>query len=382
MSGQRTGVGIVGAGFISAEYLTTLSAAPDLDIRFVADREPDRAKVRAEEAGAPAYGSYPELLNDPSVEVVVNLTVPQAHAEVTRQALESGRHVYSEKPLVLSASEGRRLLDLADTLGLRLACAPDTLLGTGMQTALRTIRSGAIGTPRSAFAVYQYGGPDLWHPQPDFLFQPGGGPLLDVGPYHLSALVQIFGPIARVSAVAKRGAATRVIAKGPRAGQEFPVDVQTHLAALYEFADGGMADVILSFDSPILRMALEVSGSRGALRLPDPNAFSGDSELFLFNGTSTMVPATPTGGPARGTGVVDLVRCLRAGVPERSSGALASHVLDAMIATEEAGRSGRPVPVLSRVEPAPLLPDGWAVTEPAPETTQDRPGLVDPQSMA
>ena len=364
MSRRRTGVGIVGVGVISAEYVRTLQAAPDVEVRFMAARQADRARARAEELGVPAFGTYDELLRDPSIEVVVNLTVPQVHAEITEQALDSGRHVYSEKPLALAASDGRRLVDLAASRGLRLGCAPDTFQGAALQTALRTIRSGEIGTPRSAFANFQYGGPNLWHPNPEFLFQPGGGPLLDIGPYYLTALVQVFGAVARVNAQAIAGAANRAIVEGPRAGETFAVAVATHVAALYEFDNGGVATLVLSFDSPISRIALEVTGTEGALRLPDPNQFTGDSELFAPNGTSRVVTASGPGGPARGTGVVDLVRSLHTGAPERASAALASHVLDVMSATEEASRTKQSVLVSSRVEPAPLLPDGWTVTDP------------------
>jgi predicted dehydrogenase len=168
--------------------------------------------------------------------------------------------------------------------------------------------------------------------------------------------------VTRVSAQAIAGSATRVIVEGPRAGEAFAVEVPTHVAALYEFEHGGVATVVLSFDSPINRVALEVTGTDGALRLPDPNQFTGDSERFASNGTSEVLAASGPGGLGRGTGVVDLVRSLRTGTPERASAALACHVLDVMVATEEAARSGQPVQVPSRVQPAPLLPDGWTVT--------------------
>jgi predicted dehydrogenase len=181
----------------------------------------------------------------------------------------------------------------------------------------------------------------------------------------LTALVQVFGSVARVNAQAIAGATTRVIAEGPRAGHTFAVDVPTHVAALYEFDNGGVANVVLSFDSPISRVALEDTGTQGALRLPDPNQFTGDSDLFAPNGTQHVVTASGPGGPARGTGVVDLVRSLHASVPERASAVLAQHVLDVMLATEEASRTKQSVLVSSRVEPAPLLPDAWAVTDPS-----------------
>ena len=361
MSANKTGIGIVGAGVVSAQYLTTVTEAADLEVRFIADLDPERARARAEEFGVAGSGGYEQLLTDPSIEVVVNLTVPQVHAEVTRQALKAGRHVWSEKPLALDGSEAGELMALAAANNVRLACAPDTFLGFGLQRALRLVRDGEIGTPRSALGCFQYGGPNLWHPNPEFLFRSGGGPLLDMGPYYLTALVQVFGAICRVSAQAVMGSATRTIFKGPRAGETFAVEVPTHVMALYEFVGGGVANVILSFDTPIRRTALEVAGTRGSLRLPDPNQFTGDSEVFALDGTSRIVPAADTGGPGRGTGVVDLVRAARAGLAERAAGTLACHVLDALRATQEAADTGLAVDLATRVEPAPLLPDGWTI---------------------
>ena len=356
------GIGIVGPGVISPQYLRTLVAAPDVDVRFVGGRDGAKARARAEEFGVPRSGSVAELLADDTVELVVNLTVPEVHTEVTLQALEAGRHVWSEKPLALTGADGRAVLETAEARGLRVGCAPDTFLGSGLQTALGLVRAGRIGTPRSAFANFQYGGPNLWHPSPEFLFRPGGGPLLDMGPYYLTALVQVFGAVVRVSAQAVQGSATRTIGKGPRAGEVFPVEVPTHVTALYEFTGGAVADVILSFDSAIRRVALEVSGTDGALRFPDPNGFDGDSELFAADGTSVVVPPTAPGGPGRGTGVVDLVRAIREGRPERASAQLAQHVLDVMLATERAAATATSVTVPSTVAPAWLLPEDWSLT--------------------
>ncbi|WP_407343677.1 Gfo/Idh/MocA family protein [Pengzhenrongella phosphoraccumulans] len=361
MTPTRAGIGIVGAGDISGQYLAMLTAAPDVEVRYVASRDAARARSKADEFGVAGSGSYDEMLRDDAIDVVVNLTVPQVHRELTARALEAGKHVWSEKPLALTGADGRELLDLAQARGVRLGCAPDTFLGTGLQSALQIVRSGQIGTPRSAFANFQYGGPNLWHPNPEFLFTHGGGPLLDMGPYYLTALVQVFGSVRRVSATAIQGTATRVVQTGPRAGQSFGVDVPTHVTALYEFVDGGVADVILSFDTPIMRVALEVTGTAGALRLPDPNQFGGDSEVFAPDGTSQVLAPIAPGGSGRGAGVVDLVRAVRAGVPERASGALAYHVLEAMLATQEAARTGQPADVVSRVQAVPLLPAGWGV---------------------
>jgi predicted dehydrogenase len=353
-------VGVVGAGVISEEYLRTLTAAPDVVVRFVADRDPERAHLRAAQFGVPGWGTVEQLLADPTVELVVNLTVPQAHHAISRAALERGRHVWSEKPLATTADDARDLVDLAARTGLRLGCAPDTFLGSGLQTGLAAIRDGRIGTPRTAFAAFQYAGPDTWHPDPEFLFATGGGPVLDVGPYHLTALVQVFGPLERVTARGRISRPRRTVLTGPRVGTEFDVEVPTHVTALYEFAGGGLADVVLSFDTPVLRMALEIAGTDGGLRMVDPNTFTGDSELLAVDGTAEPLPGDGPGGSGRGSGVVDIARSILAGEPHRASGALALHVLDGLLATEESVRTGRTVEVPGRPETAALLPAGWA----------------------
>lgn len=357
-SSRPARVGIVGAGYISTEYLRTLNSSTDVQVCFVADRHVERAGARAEEFGIPASGSYEVMLADPEVDIVVNLTVPQAHAAVTRQALEAGKHVYSEKPLALTLEDGRHLLELAESRGLRLACAPDTFLGQGLQTALRAVRARIVGEPRAVFLNFQYGGPDLWHPNPEFLFQEGAGPLLDMGPYYLTLAVQIFGPVSRVVAQASTGSSTRTIRTGPRAGRKFPVQVPTHVAALLEFATGATAQAVFSFDNPITRMAVEIVGSDGALTPPDPNQFTGESRVFSRDGTSSVIDPSGPGASARGGGVIDLVQALRSGERERADAHLALHVLEVMLATAEAARTGKAVAIGSRVLPAPLLPEG------------------------
>lgn len=358
--GDVLGVGILGPGNISDQYLTTLTAAPDVEVRFIAGRRPDAARDKAAQYGVRDSGSYQQMLTDSAVDLVVNLTTPQAHAQTTWAALQAGKHVWLEKPLATTLDDARALVDLAALRGLRLGCAPDTILGKGLQTAFGAIRAGVIGEPTSAFAVVQYGGPDQWHPSPEFLFAHGAGPVLDVGPYYVTALVEAFGPIARVTARGVRTHETRTVMSGPKAGTQFPVEVPSHVNALYEFANGGLANVILSFDVPIQRVALEIGGTDAALRLPDPNQFDGDSELFARDGSSTPVPLGQTGGDGRGAGVVDIARSLRAGVPHRASADLALHVLEALLATEESIRSWTPIEVTSRVAPAPLLPQGWS----------------------
>ncbi|SDH12130.1 Predicted dehydrogenase [Leifsonia sp. 98AMF] len=357
MSGGRVGVGVIGAGVISNQYLENLTVFPDLDVRFVADIDLERAKTQADKYGVPGSGTVEELLADDDIEIVVNLTIPKVHVEVALQALAAGKNVWSEKPFALDRASGRELLEAAHAAGLRVATAPDTFLGSGIQSARRLIENGDIGAPLTALTLMQSPGPESWHPNPDFLFQEGAGPLFDIGPYYLTALVQIFGPVARVSASASRARETRVIGSGPRAGEEFAVTVPTHVSALYEFESGQTAQAVFSFDSKLGRTQFEVAGVDGTLVVPDPNTFEGELLVHGGDGIET-VPSTGT-TDSRGIGVVELARAIRAGVPERASGEQAYHVLDIMVSTIEAGESRTPVEVESTVDVAPALPEDW-----------------------
>lgn len=360
---HRLGVGILGPGNISGQYLETLEAAPDVEVRFIAARRPDAAAQCAARYGVPRWGSLDAMLADDSVELVVNLTTPQAHAETTRRLLECGRHVWSEKPLGVTLTEAQELLALADRVGVRLGCAPDTILGKGLQTALGQLRAGRIGAPTSAFACLQYGGPDLWHPNPAFLFAHGAGPVLDVGPYYVTALVQALGPVARVTARGLRTHDSRVVVAGPRAGERFPVEVDTHVSAILEFAQGAMATVIMSFDVPIERAQLEIGGTDGALAFPDPNRFDGDTIVHTVRDEGEVVAPGITGGDGRGSGVVDMARSIRSGTPHRADGRLALHVLEVVLAIESAAREKETVEVHSTVTPMEMLPEGWTTSE-------------------
>jgi predicted dehydrogenase len=352
-------VGVVGAGTISDTYLKNLTSFPDLDVRMVADLDTGRAAAQAAKHGVPAAGTAGELLDDPAIELVVNLTIPAAHVDVGLAALEAGKHVWAEKPLALDRPSARKLLDRARELDLRVASAPDTVLGAGLQTARRAIDAGRIGEPRTALALFQSPGPESWHPAPEFLFQAGGGPLLDMGPYYLTALVHLLGPILRVTATGGRARETRVIGSGPRAGTEFPVTVPTTVTALLEFTRGGSAQLVLTFDSALPRTTLEIAGTLGTAVLPDPNRFDGPTVLHALAGGEPEELAPQGHAASRGTGVLDLARAIRAGVPERASGALAFHVLDAMQSIEESIADRRPVLVQSAAEPPPTLPIDW-----------------------
>jgi predicted dehydrogenase len=359
VTGGPVGVGIIGAGVISGTYLENLTSFPDVRVVRVADLDTGRAAARAAEHGVPRSGTVAELLADPDVELVVNLTVPAAHAEVGLAALEAGKHVWTEKPLALDRQTGRKLLDRAREQNLRVAGAPDTVLGAALQTARQAVDAGRIGRPLTALALFQVPGPERWHPAPEFYFQPGGGPLLDMGPYYLTALVHLLGPVRRVTGAGGRAHDTRVVGSGPRAGTEFPVSVPTTVTALVEF-ERASAQLVLSFDSALKRTGLlELTGALGTAVLPDPNRFDEPTRLHLLD-RDEPEELTPQGHAAsRGTGALELARAIRAGVPERASGELAYHVLDAMLAIDESMTRGQSVEVASTVDVPPLLPAGW-----------------------
>ena len=363
MSGSGpVGVGVIGAGTISEQYLPNMLGFPDLDVRFVADLLPEVARRRADQFGVPASGSVEEALAREDVELVVNLTVPVAHAAVAAAALAAGKHVWNEKPIATDLPSAEALVAQAEAAGLRLGTAPDTVLGPGLQTVRRLIDSGAIGTPQTASAVIQYPGPHRWHPNPDFLYQPGAGPLFDMGPYYLTALTEAFGPIARVAARGATAGPTRIIGSGPRAGEEIPVAVPTYVAALYEFQHGGVAQATLSFDSPLQRMGVvEIAGTEATVVAPDPNRFTGEVWIWRDGTEREAVPVTGVEG-GRGIGAVDMARAIRGDGEHRATGRRGLHVLDAMLATAASIASAEFVPVQSRFEPSSALPEDWDPT--------------------
>lgn len=367
VQGGPVHVGVIGAGVISQQYLENLTQAADVRVVMVADLDVDRAAARAAEYGVPASGSVADLLARDDIEIVVNLTIPAAHVPVALDALAAGKHVWSEKPFALDLTSGQALLDEAHRAGLRVACAPDTVLGAGIQTGRRLIEAGVIGEPLTALTLFQVSGPETWHPSPEFLYARGGGPLFDMGPYYLSTLVQLLGPAARVVARGSQARASRVIGSGPRAGAVFPVEVPTHVAALIDFESGTIAQSTFSFQSSRPRVGIvEIAGTEGTLSLPDPNMFEGELRIWRDGmweeSDAEVVPATGSTF-SRGAGVVELARAIRAGRPERASGEFAFHVLDLMVSIQgSAENDGAAVDIASTVTVPPALPEDWDPT--------------------
>lgn len=366
----RVGIGFIGAGMISEQYLTNLTTFPDVEVVRIGDIDTERAAASAAKWGIPASGTGDEVLTDPDVEIVVNLTLPATHVEVSTAALRAGKHVWSEKPIGVDRESAAGLVALADELGLRLGIAPDTVLGTGWQTAKRAIEAGAIGTPLTAVTSFQWQGPDVFHPNASFLYAKGAGPLFDMGPYYFTALVHLLGPVASVVATGSRSRDTRQLVVGPNAGQEFPVEVPTHLSVLTSFEQGGNAQSLLSFDTPLFRHGVfEVNGTEGTIVLPDPNTFGGGHPIRIARplGTDVSFPIEqewetlsdeePTVG--RGLGVLDMARAIRGGGPHIATGEVGYHVLDTMVAVEESVARRVFVEVASTVAPIASLPEDF-----------------------
>jgi predicted dehydrogenase len=354
------GVAVVGCGNISNQYLKNLTKFPDVKVLFCADIDVERAKSQASAYDVPESGTVLQALDHPGVQLVVNLTIPVAHVEVANAAIEAGKHVWNEKPLALDVDAGRALLTAAREKGVRVGCAPDTVLGAGLQSAKRLISSGLIGTPLSALTLLQGPGPQTWHPDPEFLFRAGAGPLFDLGPYYLSTMAMLFGPANRVAAIGRKARGMRVIGSGPRAGTGFAVDVPTHVAVLAEYASGQAASLLFSWDSPMSRHGfVEITGSEATLAVPDPNGFSGDLRVRRAGDKEwTVIPSRgATGG--RGIGVVDMVRAIRCREPHRASAEIALHVLEMMVAIERSAAGARFEPVASGFEAPDTLDAEW-----------------------
>jgi len=359
-------VGIVGVGNISQQYFAELPSLPNLTLVAVADLDLERAEEVAREQGVEAM-TVDALLADPRIDVVLNLTIPAAHSEVALRALAAGKHVYGEKPLALSTADAAPVLALAAERGLRVGSAPDTVLGTGIQTVRALLDDGSIGTAVGAAVAWSSPGHELWHPAPAFYYQPGGGPLFDMGPYYLTSLVTFFGPVVRVSGAVGRSERLRTVATGPLAGTPIPVDVDTHITAILEHGNGVISTVTVSFEVWESRVPLfEVYGTDGTIAVPDPNQFS-DTVSIATSADRTWreVPARAGYRDAgRGVGLADLARAIETERPHRASGALAFHVLEIMESIVRAGTAHEVVTLRSSVErPEPVArddrPESW-----------------------
>ena len=358
--GKPHGIAIVGLGVISRAYLETIAQHPAIRIVAVADLDAARADAVAAELGAEAL-TVADAIAHPEVETVLNLTIPAAHAEVALAAIAAGKDVFGEKPLTATLAEAVEVMAAAQTAGTRVGSAPDTVLGTGIQTARASIDDGLIGRPVAASAVMVTAGHELWHPNPDFYYREGGGPLFDMGPYYITALVHLLGPIRSVTGASSRPQDHRVIRTGPRAGESIPVFVDTHVTGVLEHVSGALSTITMSFDSTdTVASPIEVHGTEGTLAVGDPNTFDGPTSLRRVNdvGFHLLDPLAGYVDGARGIGLLDQIRTPHRATA-RANGELALHVLDVMESLQRAATEGRRVETTTdadRPAPVPLTP--------------------------
>ena len=356
---KPVGIGVIGCGNISAAYLAAARRFPILEVIALADANPASAEARAAEFGLAAC-PVDTLLADPAVEIVLNLTVPRAHVDVGLKAIAAGKHVHSEKPLGVNIAEARRLIEAAAARGLRLGCAPDTFFGGAHQTARREIDEGRIGRPVGGSAFFMCPGHERWHPNPGFYYLTGGGPMLDMGPYYLTDLVNLLGPVASVTGAATRTRSERVVTSAPLAGTRVPVEVATHVTGTLMFASGAAVSMTMSFDVSRHRHGpIELYGETGSLVVPDPNHFGGKVEFATASEDWREIPIQGpyADGNYRIVGLADMAHAIRSGRPHRASGEIAFHVLEAMEAFQTSAETGMAVAISTRPQrPAPLPP--------------------------
>lgn len=356
-------IGIIGCGYISSIYMENIPSFNHLSLVACADLDLERARSQAEQFGIPKVGTVQELLSDPEINLVINLTLPKVHAEVSLQILEAGKHVYVEKPLAISLQEAKLVLDKAQEKGLLVGSAPDTFLGAGIQTALQLIENGDIGVPIGASAFVIGRGHEHWHPNPAFYYEEGGGPLFDMGPYYLTALIALLGPIDRIAGSARISYPERTVLSEPNAGQKIEVLTETHIAGTIDFASGAIGTLTSSFDAfgGSTLPPIEIYGSQGTLLVPDPNTFGGPVRLRKKDQEDfTDIPLVSSfQGNERGIGVADMAHAILNGKAHRANGELAYHVLEAMHGFLNSSRDS----AYYRMESSCVRPEAFSISE-------------------
>ena len=358
---QHLRVGVIGCGVISGIYFQNLDKFEAVEVVACADLNPAMSQGVAEKYPGIQAMSTEELLADPSVDIVLNLTQPKFHHEVMKAGIAAGKHVYGEKPLSVEFEESVELMKLAEKAGVRVGCAPDTFLGAGIQTCRELIDQGSIGEPIAATAFFTSHGVESWHPSPGFYYERGGGPMLDMGPYYLTALVNLLGPAKSVSGSARISFPERTITSEPLNGTTIEVETPTHISGTVDFATGAIATVLTTFDTWGAKLPfIEIYGSEGSISVPNPNNFGDPVQILTREkGEWEDVPISrPFAENSRGLGIVDMAAGISSGEPHRASGALASHVLEILHAFGKSSDSGRRVELTTTCDrPAPLPVD-------------------------
>ncbi len=361
---RRMKVGVVGAGVISDIYLKTCTETFQhiLEIAAIADSVEELAKKRAAEYGIPKVCTLDEMLADSEIDIVLNLTSPAAHAPINLKALHAGKHVYTEKPFALSEADADEVLALAKAKGLYVGCAPDTMLGAGVQTCIKLIQDGWIGRPYAANAVIIMGNSSGgMHPNFRNFLKLGGDPLFDMGPYYLTAMLMMLGPVRRVSGSAQQLNREITIAnpKSPAYGQTVPVEAPTNISATLDFHSGAVGSFQAAKESFGYLPRMEIFGTEGNLTVPDPNFFSGPIKLQTANGETKEIPFSHGFAEnSRGIGVADMAYAIQSGRPNRANGDIARHLLEVSFAIFESSKTEKHVHLKTTFDPIEPLPLG------------------------
>lgn len=336
-------VGVVGCGNVSSRYLANLAGHPEVTVVACADVDVSRARSLAAAHAVPEFGSVDDVLASTGIDLVLNLTPPRAHAELTMRALEHDKHVYTEKPLATTLADGHRIVQLAQRHSMQVGTAPDTFLGAGPQTCARLIASGAIGTPISVAASMMNAGPERFHPEPEFLYKEGAGPLFDIGPYYVTVLTALLGSIVRVASVGTSPRSERLVLTGPRTGTRFPVETLTHVNTLLEFANGVLGTMVTSFDVVATRTPqVEVHGTEGTIVAPHANSWGGPVLVKSSRSTefTEVLGANGAGDGFMGMGLVEMAQAILAGRPPLASATRGLHVLEVLTAISSSALAG------------------------------------------
>lgn len=360
---ERVKIGVIGCGKISGAYFGMARNFPVVEVAACADLNLDAAKAAAAEYGVPKACSVDELLADKSIQIVINLTIPKAHVPIGLRCVEAGKHSYAEKPLGVNVAEGRQLLDAAKAKGLRVGCAPDTFMGAGVQTARKVIEDGLIGRPH-AFTAFMMGrGHEHWHPSPEFYYEVGGGPMFDMGPYYLTALLNLLGPVKRISGMANIAFPERTITSQPKAGKKIKVETPDHVTGLMEFQSGVVGTIIQSFAAPGAdyngQHPIVIFGDKGTLRVGDPNSFDGKIAFARWGSNDWQdVPLSFVTDYGRSIGAADMAYAITSGRPHRASAEQAMTVLELMQGFLDSSTSGKTIEPVTKFEKPKAMPAG------------------------
>ncbi len=356
-------VGVIGCGMVAKSYLNTLQKFSHIELGACADLMPERAQQIAAEYQFKRSCSPGELLKGDDCDMVLNLTIPAAHCEVNLAILEAGKHVYSEKPLGIKLREAEQVLAKAKEKGLRVGCAPDTFLAGGHQHSRQLVEAGTIGRPLAAFGTVCGHGPDAYHANPHFFYEEGAGPMLDQGVYVITALLPLFGRVKTVSARAQIGITDRTVLSEPRFGEKIDVQTPTHLVCALEYADGGMANLMISWEIWASRLPfMEIYGTDGTIRLPHWNSYEDNFEVYTKTekggSWATIQTQRPyVGGSYRGLGMAEMAAAILTDKPHRASGERANHVLDIMEGLVRSAREDKPIQMSTPYEKPEIFAD-------------------------